>query len=144
MLIGEYTHTVDEKKRISLPAKFRKIFGKKIIVTRGLDQCLFVYKEDEWAKISEKLGALGFGQTESRAFNRFILASAVEVEIDSVGRILVPEYLRDFADLRTRVVFTGVYNRVEVWNEKKWTEYRDRVSKQADMMAEKLGQIGLL
>lgn len=144
MLIGEYTHTVDEKKRISLPAKFRKIFGKKIIVTRGLDSCLFVYKEDEWAKVSEKLGNLGFGQSESRAFNRFILASAVEVEIDSMGRILIPEFLRDFADLRAKVVFTGVYNRVEIWNEKKWTEYRDRASAQADMMAEKLGQIGLI
>jgi MraZ protein len=144
MFIGEYTHTVDDKKRISLPSKFRKVLGKKVIATHGLDQCLFLYHPDEWEKISEKLSELGMGQAETRAFNRFILAGAVEIEIDAMGRILVPDFLRDFADLKTRVVFAGVHSRIEIWNEKRWTEYKEKVVKQADMMAEKLGQIGLI
>lgn len=144
MFIGEYTHTVDDKKRISFPSKFRKTLGKKIVATHGLDQCLFIYRPDEWDKIAGKLSELGMGQADTRAFNRFILASAVELEIDSMGRILVPDHLRDFADLRNRVVFTGVHDRIELWNEKRWTEYKERVAKQADMMAEKLGEVGLL
>jgi MraZ protein len=144
MFIGEYTHTVDDKKRISLPSKFRKVFGKKLIATHGLDQCLFLYRPDEWEKISQKLSELGMGQAETRAFNRFILAGAVEIEVDAMGRILVPDFLRDFADLKTKVVFAGVHNRVEIWNDKRWAEYKERTVKQADMMAEKLGQIGLL
>lgn len=144
MFIGEYTHTVDDKKRISFPSKFRKTLGKKIVATHGLDQCLFIYRPDEWDKIAAKLSELGMGQADTRAFNRFILASAVELEIDSMGRILVPDHLRDFADLRSRVVFTGVHNRIELWNEKRWAEYKERVAKQADMMAEKLGEVGLL
>jgi len=144
MFIGEYTHTVDDKKRISLPAKFRKIFGKKIFATHGLDQCLFLYSPDEWAKIAEKLSSLGMGQAETRGFNRFILASAVEIEIDSLGRILIPDFLRDFADLKAKVVFAGVHSRVEVWNEKRWIEYKAKIAQQADMMAEKLGEVGLL
>ncbi len=144
MFIGEYTHTVDDKKRISLPSKFRKALGKKIIVTHGLDQCLFLYHPLEWAKIAEKLSELGMGQAETRAFNRFILAGAVEIEIDSMGRILVPDFQREFATLESKVVFTGVHNRIEIWNEKRWTEYKEKVVKQADAMAEKLGQIGLI
>lgn len=144
MFIGEYTHTVDEKKRISLPAKFRKNFGKKLVATRGLDQCVFLYKEDEWSKISDKIGDLGFGQADTRAFNRFIFGGAVELEVDAMGRILIPDFLRDFADLKSKVVFAGVYDRVEIWNEKRWEEYKEKVGKQADMVAEKLGQVGLL
>jgi MraZ protein len=144
MFIGEYTHTVDDKKRISLPSKFRKALGKKVIATHGLDQCLFLYHPDEWAKIAEKLSELGMGQAETRAFNRFILAGAVEIEVDAMGRILVPDFQREFATLETKVVFAGVHNRIEIWNEKRWIEYKEKVVKQADMMAEKLGQVGLL
>ena len=84
------------------------------------------------------------GQAETRGFNRFILASAVEIEIDSLGRILIPDFLRDFADLKAKVVFAGVHSRVEVWNEKRWIEYKAKIAQQADMMAEKLGEVGLL
>lgn len=143
MLIGEYTHTVDEKNRISLPSKFRKEVGKKIVITHGLDTCLFVYPVKEWGKISEKLSQLGMGQADTRGFNRFMLAGAVEVDVDSIGRILIPDFLKDFADLKNRVVFTGVHNRIEIWNEKNWKEYKQRIEKQADMMAEKLGEIGV-
>lgn len=143
MLLGEYTHTVDEKNRISLPSKFRKELGKKVVITHGLDNCLFVYPLGEWEKISTKLAELGMGQADTRGFNRFMLAGAVEAEVDSIGRILVADFHRKFASLKSRVVFTGVHNRVEIWDERAWKEYKTKIEKQADMMAEKLGEIGV-
>jgi MraZ protein len=142
MLLGEYTHTADEKNRISLPSKFRKEIGKKIVITHGLDNCLFLYPLKEWEKISEKLSELGMGQADTRGFNRFMLAGAVETEVDAIGRILIPDFLREFASLKNKVVFTGVHNRVEIWNDKMWKEYKEKIQKQADLMAEKLGAIG--
>ena len=144
MLIGEYKHTLDDKKRISLPSKFRKEVEKKVVVTRGLDNCLFIYTEKEWKSISEKLGSLGMGQADTRGFNRFMLAGAAEVSVDSVGRILIPEHLRSFAKIKDKVVFAGVFSRIEVWNEKTWESYKNQVVKNADQMAEKLGDIGAL
>lgn len=144
MLIGEFKHTVDEKKRISLPMKFRKEIGKKIIITRGLDNCLFMYTPKEWVTISEKLGSLGMGQSDTRGFNRFMLAGAYEVNVDSVGRILIPEHLRDFAQIKNKVVFAGIHNRIEVWDETNWEAYKEKVLKNADQMAEKLGEIGAI
>lgn len=143
MFIGEYTHTVDEKKRISLPSKFRKELGKKIVVTHGLDNCLLVYSQKAWEAIAAKLGSLPMGQRDTRGFGRFMLAGAVEVEVDSIGRILVPEFLRNYADLKTRVVFAGVYDRIEIWNDRVWMEYKKRIEKDADGMAEKLGEVGI-
>lgn len=144
MLIGEYTHTIDPKKRLSLPSKFRKELGKKIVVTRGLDNCLFIYSAREWEKVSKKLGELPMGQADTRGFNRFILSGAIEVAIDSLGRILIPDFLRDFASLKDKVVLTGVQNRIEIWNEKKWDEYKSKIERNADNMAEKLGEIGII
>jgi MraZ protein len=144
MLIGEYKHTIDDKKRISLPSKFRKQVGKKLVVTRGLDQCLFAYSVSEWKEISKKIGELGMGQSDRRGFNRFMLAGAAEVSVDSVGRILIPEHLRDFAKVKSKVVFAGVYNRIEIWDEKTWETYKQKVVKGADDMAEKLGDVGAL
>jgi MraZ protein len=143
MLIGEYVHTLDPKKRISLPAKFRKQIGKKVVVTRGLDNCLFLYPVKEWSDISKKLSNLSMGQADTRSFNRFMLSGAVEVDVDSVGRILIPDFLKDFANLKTKVVLTGVHNRVELWNEKTWLDYKNRIEKQADILAEKLGEVGV-
>ena len=144
MLIGEYTHTIDEKNRVSLPVKFRKEVGKKIVVTHGLDNCIFLYSTKEWNNVAEKLGSLGIGQSDTRGFNRFMLAGAVEVEVDSIGRILIPDFLKKFASLDEKVVFAGVHNRVELWNNTRWTEYKGRIEKQADKLAEKLGEIGAL
>ena len=144
MLIGEYLHTLDLKKRISLPVKFRKALGRKVVVTRGLDNCLFLYPVSEWGKISQKLGELPFGQANTRGFNRFMLSGASEVEVDSAGRILIPEYLRQFARLSTKVVFAGIHSRVEIWSEPAWTTYKKRIERQADALAEKLGEIGVI
>lgn len=144
MLIGEYTHSLDPKKRLSLPSKFRNELGKKVVVTRGLDNCLFVYPLKEWERITQKVSELPLGQADTRGFNRFFLSGAVEVDIDSVGRILVPDFLKDFAGLSSKVVLAGVHSRVEIWDEGVWIEYKKRIEKQADALAEKLGEIGIL
>lgn len=144
MLIGEYTHTIDEKNRVSLPVRFRKEVGKKIVVTHGLDNCIFLYSTKEWIQVAGKLGSLGIGQSDTRGFNRFMLAGAVELEVDSIGRILIPDFLKKFASLDDKVVFAGVHSRVEIWNSVRWSEYKERVEKQADKLAEKLGEIGAL
>jgi MraZ protein len=144
MLIGEYTHTLDPKKRLSMPSKFRKELGKKIVVTRGLDNCLFVYPLKEWQKISEKLSGLPMGQADTRGFGRFMLSGAVEVDVDGAGRILIPDFLKDFAGLKNKVIVAGMHTRIEVWNEADWSEYKGRIEKKADQMAEKLGEIGIL
>ncbi len=144
MLIGEYKHTLDPKKRLSLPSKWRKELGAKLVITRGLDNCLFVYPLKEWQKITQKVGQLPLGQADTRSFNRFFLSGAVEVEVDSVGRILVPDFLKDFAVLSSKVVLAGIYDRIEIWDEKKWESYKSTIEKQADQLAEKLGEIGVL
>lgn len=144
MLIGEYTHTLDPKKRLSLPAKFRKEMGKKIVITSGLDKCLFMYPLKQWEEISKKLADLSIGQADSRGFNRFLLAGAVETDVDAAGRILIPDFLKTFANLKDKVVLAGVHNRIEIWNERAWREYKSRIEKQADGLAEKLGEIGVL
>ena len=144
MFLGEYVHTLDPKKRLSLPVKFRRGVGKKVVVTKGLDNCLFVYSQKSWRKISEKLGDLSIGQADQRGFNRFLLSGAVEIDVDSVGRILIPDFLKNFASLKGRVIVSGVGDRIEIWNERTWNEYKKRIEKQADAMAEKLGNLGAI
>ena len=144
MLIGEYLHTLDNKKRLSLPSKFRKEVGEKVVLTRGLDACLFMFPESTWLKIAEKLANLPFGQADTRGLSRFLLSGAVESEVDSAGRILVPDYLKEFAGLQSKVVLAGVSDRIEVWSETMWQEYKHRIEKSADQMAEKLGDLGIL
>lgn len=142
--LGEYEHTLDEKKRVSLPKAFRTGLGKKMVMTRGLDNCLFVYPRSSWEKVAKKLQELSFAQADTRGFNRFILSGAAEVECDSAGRILVPEHQKEFAGLGKTVVFAGVSDRVEIWDAARWAEYKARIVSQADQMAEKLGEIGAL
>ena len=144
MLIGEYKHTLDEKRRIALPAKFRRALGKKVIITRGLDSCLFVFSQTEWRSIVEKLKALSMGQADSRAFARYFFAGAAELDIDQLGRILIPSELATHAKLDTKAVLIGVHDRCEVWSEDAWDVYQTSVEKEADRVAEALGAIGVL
>lgn len=143
MLIGEYKHALDLKKRLAIPAKLRKELGERAILTRGLDNCLFLYPLQEWQKLTEKLGQLPVGQVNTRSFLRMMLAGAVEVELDQLGRILVPDYLKTYAGLMQRVVIAGVYNRLEIWDAERWTNYKAEVEKNTDMIAEKLGELGM-
>ncbi len=143
MLIGEHIHRIDSKKRLAIPAKFRKELGGKAVITKGLDQCLVLYPFPEWEKVAESLSKLPTGQAENRSFVRDIFSGAADVEIDALGRILIPEYLKKFANLKERVVVVGVYKRLEIWDEERWNEYIARVEKQTDVLAEKLGQLGV-
>ena len=144
MLIGEYKHILDGKKRVAIPTRFRKELGKKVVITHGLDQCLWVYTMKEWGRVAEKLANLSFGQADTRGFNRFMLSGAIEVDIDSLGRVLVPDFLKEYAHLGERVVLAGVHSRVEIWDEDRWTLYKRNISEQADALAEKLGEIGVI
>ena len=144
MLIGEYVHTLDDKKRLSLPSKFRKELGKGAVMTRGLDHCLAIYSAASWKKILEKMSALSMGAEDSRGFNRFMLSGAAELEADSAGRILIPEHLKQFAGLTSKVVFAGVGDRVEVWNHDAWMAYTKRIEGEGEQMAERLNAVGAL
>jgi len=144
MLIGEYLHTLDPKKRLSVPSRFRKEVGKKVVITHGLDNCLFVYPIKQWESVMEKVSSLPMGAADTRGFGRFLLGGAVETDVDSNGRILIPDFLKQFAGLKSKVAIVGVHDRVEVWDEKAWNTYKGRVEKQADVLAEKLGEVGAL
>ena len=126
-----------------MPAKFRKELGKKVIITPGLDSCLFIFTVKEWVKVSTRLSDtktdLSFLKADQRNFNRYMFGRAAEVEIDSIGRILIPDFLKERIGLKNSAAIIGVGDRVEVWNDKTWSQNQEAVSKQAPELAEKLG-----
>lgn len=143
MLIGEYLHTIDQKNRLSVPSKFRKELGKRVVITRGLDQCLFLYTEEEWCALAEKLAQLPWGKSETRSFVRTMIAGAMDCELDALGRILIPDYLKAYSNLREEAVVVGLYNRVEIWSPDLWKQYSEGALRQTEVIAEKLGELGL-
>lgn len=143
MFIGEYQHSIDPKKRLALPSKFRKELGKKVVVTRGLDKCLFVYPLSTWKELAEKLGTLPMGESGTRSFVRLMLAGATDVDIDAQGRVLLPEYLKEYAQLERNVTVAGLFNRLEIWDEEKWEQYRAKAEQSTDEIAEQLGRLGV-
>lgn len=143
MFIGEYVHNLDEKGRLAIPVKFRRDLSKGAVVTRGLDNCLFLYTKTEWEKLAEKLATLPFSQSNSRAFSRLMLAGAMDVEIDKQGRVVLPEYLRVFAGLKKNVVLAGLYNRAEIWDEEKWQAYKTQTEANSNEIAEKMAELGV-
>src|ERR1700690_1708812 len=124
MFIGEYQASLDEKGRVSIPVKFRSALKSKIVVTRGLDNSLFLYAMDEWKKLAEKLASLPISTANTRAFSRLMLAGAMDCDIDKQGRIILPGYLKDFAKISKRVIIAGLYNRIEIWSEDLWQAYK--------------------
>ena len=143
MFIGEYQHNLDVKGRVAIPAKFRAKLTEDAIITRGLDRCLFVFTRKEWEILAQKLVALPLAQSNSRAFVRLMLAGAIDVEIDSQGRILISDYLRKYADLKKKVVFAGLYNRIEIWDTDIWKEYKQKTENESEEIAEKLSELGI-
>jgi MraZ protein len=141
MFIGEYRHTFDAKNRISLPAKFRKGLGRAVVVTRGFDRCLFVYPKGAWKEEAAKIARLSSGSSASRGLARFMLSGAFEADVDSAGRILVPDYLRAFAGLSVKNVIAGVSERIEIWDEKQWAKYTKDIERDADAYAEKVNLV---
>lgn len=144
MLIGEYKHNLDPKKRLSIPSKFRKELGEGAVLTRGLDNCLFVFPLKQWHQLAEKLANLPMGQQDTRSFARLLLSGATEVEFDSLGRILIPEYLKSYGNFTKEVVVAGLYNRLEIWDAKRWQDYTSNLEKNSDTIAEKLGELGVI
>lgn len=143
MFIGEYEHAMDPKGRVAVPAKFRQDLGSVAIVTRGLDACLFVYPENEWRALAEKISALPLAQANTRAFSRLMLAGAMEVAIDKQGRIMIPDYLRRYAGLSKKVVVAGLLTRMEIWDTTAWSDYRTNTERNSGAIAEALQNLGV-
>lgn len=143
MFIGEYSYTIDEKGRISTPPKYRAQLADGVVVTRGLDNCLFMYPKKEWGVIAEKLGNMPTTDRAARDYARLMLAGAMDITPDRLGRIVLPQYLRDFASLKKNVVVAGLYNRIEIWNEETWKKYEKEIEKNSSDIADKLSAMGV-
>ncbi|MEF3310357.1 division/cell wall cluster transcriptional repressor MraZ [Paenibacillus sp. GYB004] len=138
MFMGEYQHSVDDKGRMIVPAKFREALGAAFIVTRGLDNCLFVYPKEEWAVLEQKLKSLPLMKADARAFTRFFFSGATECELDKQGRINIPRNLCEYAKLDKDCVVLGVSNRVEIWSKQVWESYYEQSEESFNEIAEKL------
>lgn len=143
MFIGEYQHSVDSKGRIAIPAKFRASLKKGAVVTRGLDNCLFLYPKKDWEELATKLSSLPISQKDARAFARLMLAGAMDVEPDRQGRINLPGYLREYANIKNQAIIAGLYNRLEIWDKKNWEKYKSSAEKESNDIAEHLGNLGV-
>jgi len=143
MFIGEYYYTIDPKGRIAIPSKLRSTLSKGGVITKGLDNCLFIFSLKDWQPMAEKIKGLPLSQSNSRAFSRLMLAGAMDVRLDSQGRILVPDYLRKYVGLKKEIVLAGVYDRLEIWDKQEWEKYKKRTEKESGDIAEKLGDLGI-
>ncbi|MGC9048798.1 MAG: division/cell wall cluster transcriptional repressor MraZ [Patescibacteria group bacterium] len=143
MFIGEYHYTIDDKSRLAIPVKFRSDLSKGAVVTRGIDTCLFLYSKKEWESLAQKLAQLPLSQSKTRAFSRLMLAGAMDVEMDKQGRIILPDYLRNYAGINKKVVIAGLYNRLEIWDEIKWEEYKSKSEEESQDIAEALSNLGV-
>jgi len=143
MFIGEYNHNLDDKGRLAIPAKFRLILKKGAVVTKGLDNCLFLYSKEQFEKIAKKFAALPISQAKARAFSRHMLAGAMDVDFDNQGRVTLPEYLRKFSGLKKGVIIAGLYNHLEIWDEDTWNKYKQTAEENSNSIAEELGDLGI-
>lgn len=143
MFIGEYSHAIDEKGRVSLPAKFRRNAAEGVVVTRGFDHCLFVYPRKEWQAMAQKLASLPISQKKNRAMARLMLAGARDEQLDAQGRIILPGYLREYASIAKHVTIAGLYNRMEIWDEDTWNDYKAKTEAAGDDIAESMGDLGI-
>jgi len=142
MFYGEFSHTIDRKGRVIIPAKFREVAESNYIdtfyVTRGLDRCLFLFTEEEWKLQEQKFKGLSFTKSETRRFNRLYFSGASRVTCDKQGRILVPTYLQKFAQITRKIIIIGVSNRIEIWDEDKWNEFYKSSSDSFEQIAENI------
>ena len=143
MFIGEYTYSIDDKKRLAIPVKFRQLLKKKAVITKGIDQCLFLFTIKDWSTLAKKISQLPLSQSDARGFSRVMLSGAMEVDIDNLGRILVPDYLKNYALLKKKVVIAGVSTRIEIWDEKTWNSYKVKNEKEVGKIAERLKELGV-
>lgn len=142
MFIGSYQHSIDEKGRIIIPSRFREGLGSRSVITRGLDQCLFLFPIEEWEKQSRELANLPLSKADARAYSRLFFAGASECELDKQGRIMIPPYLREYGKLDKDVVIIGVSSRIEIWAASVWQEYSQKAEASYEEIAEHLAGIG--
>jgi len=143
MFLGEFEHMLDERGRISVPAKWRPELGGGLVVTRGIDRCLFLWPMDGWRAIAEKLSQLSLMQADARRIHRLMFSGATDTAPDRLGRILVPGFLREYADLRDSVVLVGLLNRAEIWSRDNWQAERSEAEEQSAQLAEHLFNLGV-
>jgi MraZ protein len=140
---GEYKHSIDDKSRLALPIKYREIFSRGVVITRGLDNCLFVYPKKDWQGLADKIAKLPLTQADARAFSRLMLAGAIDAKLDKQGRTILPPYLRQYAALKNKVIIAGVYNRLEIWSKGRWGRYKKNAEENSSEIAEKLSNLGI-
>ncbi|MDD5569206.1 MAG: division/cell wall cluster transcriptional repressor MraZ [Candidatus Pacebacteria bacterium] len=143
MIIGQYYYSLDPKKRLTIPPKFRNVLGEGAVLTKGIDGCLFLYAQKEWEALADKLSKLPLSEQNARSFTRVMLAGAMDVKIDSLGRVLIPDYLKDYAKLDKKVVIAGLYDRIEIWDEDKWQKYGQATDSQVGSIADGLKELGI-
>jgi len=143
VFLGEFEHSLDDKGRLAVPARFRPELGQGLVLTRGLDRCLFVWPLTEWRVVAEKLGRLSMMHGEARRLQRLLFAGAVDTQLDRLGRVLVPSFLRGYAGLQDAVVVAGVLNRIEIWDREQWAAERAAAEEQSAELAEHLSDLGL-
>lgn len=143
MFLGEYQHSLDSKGRITVPSKFREELGLRFVATKGLDNCIFLYTEEEWKIIEAKVHALPFTRADVRSFARFFFSGAAELEIDKQGRILLPTNLREYAGIDKDLIIIGVGSRVEIWSMQRWATYTGTAALSYETIAENLVELGL-
>lgn len=143
MFIGEYHHSIDDKSRVAVPVKFREELKRGAVVTKGLDSCLVVYPQEQWKALADKLSSLPISQSNSRAFSRFLLSGAMDIELDKQGRMLLPDYLRQYAKMGRKVIIVGLHTRLEIWDEKQWEAYRAKTEEASIQIAEQLGELAI-
>ncbi|NLM39172.1 MAG: division/cell wall cluster transcriptional repressor MraZ [Firmicutes bacterium] len=143
MFMGEYQHTLDAKGRLIVPAKFREELGAGAVLTRGLDHCLFLFPMDEWRLLEEKLKTLPLTKAGARQFVRFLFSGATECELDKQGRIIVPQNLRDYAQIQKDAVIIGVSTRIEIWSKETWEAYVEEAEESYEEIAESIVDLGI-
>ena len=143
MFIGEYQHTLDPKNRVIMPSKFREKLGESFVMTKGLDNCLFIYSSEEWSIVEDKLKSLPMTNKDARAFVRFFFAGACECELDKQGRILMPNNLKDYANIDKELVIIGVSTRIEIWSKEEWNKFNSDANISYEDVAEKMSQLGI-
>ncbi|HHT72657.1 MAG TPA: division/cell wall cluster transcriptional repressor MraZ [Firmicutes bacterium] len=143
MFMGEYQHTLDAKGRLIVPAKFREGLGVGGVLTRGLDNCLFLFPREEWQALEEKLKSLPLTKAGARQFVRFLFSGATDCELDKQGRIAVPQNLRDYAEIEKEAVVIGVSNRVEIWSKARWESYIEEAEESYEAIAESIVDLGI-
>ncbi len=141
MFLGSNNHSIDDKGRLTLPAKWRAELASGVVVTRGLDDCLFVFPQSKFESIAAEIDQAGIEFADARAWARYIAGMAEQIEVDKQGRILIPENLRGFANLNGEVVVLGVVSRIEIWNPVKFKENNTAIESNAPVVAERMGQI---